>query len=248
MGYRGCCQNPPVRGTQHAGIGGAGLHRPPLRLAPQDVLPERARLRAQRQTASARRAREAGFRILEIHGAHGYLIHQFLSPLSNRRHDEYGGSFDNRARHLMEVLDAVRSEWPNELPLFLRLSLTDWVEGGWSIEDAIELGLELKQRGDVDLIDCSSGGNDPRQAIPIHPGDQVPLSEKLRAAVCLPTAAVGLIHSADMAEEIIANGRADLIVLGRTLLYDPHWPLHAANALKAQNLQWPVQYERSNIF
>jgi 2,4-dienoyl-CoA reductase-like NADH-dependent reductase (Old Yellow Enzyme family) len=198
--------------------------------------------------ASARRAREAGFRILEIHGAHGYLIHQFLSPLSNRRHDEYGGSFDNRARHLMEVLDAVRSEWPNELPLFLRLSLTDWVEGGWSIEDAIELGLELKQRGDVDLIDCSSGGNDPRQAIPIHPGYQVPLSEKLRAAVCLPTAAVGLIHSADMAEEIIANGRADHIVLGRTLLYDPHWPLHAANALKAQNLQWPVQYERSNIF
>ena len=198
--------------------------------------------------ASTRRAREAGFRILEIHAAHGYLIHQFLSPLSNQRDDEYGGSFENRVRHLLDVLDVVRAEWPNELPLFVRLSLTDWVERGWGIDDAIALGLTLKQRGDVDLIDCSSGGNDPRQVIPIHPGYQVPLAERMRAAVGLPTAAVGLIHSADMAEEIVANGRADLIVLGRTLLYDPHWPLHAANSLKAQNMQWPVQYERSNIF
>jgi 2,4-dienoyl-CoA reductase-like NADH-dependent reductase (Old Yellow Enzyme family) len=198
--------------------------------------------------ASAHRAREAGFRILEIHAAHGYLIHQFLSPVSNIRDDQYGGSAENRTRHLMEVLDAVRAEWPADLPLFVRLSLTEWVEGGWSIEDAIALALKLKQRGDVDLIDCSSGGNDPRQAIPIHPGYQVPLAEKMRAAVGLPTAAVGLIHSADMAEEIIANGRADLVVLGRTLLYDPHWPLHAANALKTENVHWPVQYERSNIF
>jgi 2,4-dienoyl-CoA reductase-like NADH-dependent reductase (Old Yellow Enzyme family) len=198
--------------------------------------------------ACARRARQAGFRILEIHGAHGYLIHQFLSPLSNRRDDRYGGAPEHRARHLMEVLDAVRGEWPSDLPLFLRLSLTDWVDGGWTVDDAIALGMKIKQRGDVDLIDCSSGGNDPRQAIPIHPGYQVPLSEKLRTAVGVPTAAVGLIHSADMAEEIVANNRADLIVLGRTLLDDPHWPLHAANALKARNMQWPVQYERSNIF
>ena len=161
--------------------------------------------------------------------AHGYLIHQFLSPLSNRRNDDYGGSLENRVRLLMEWIDAVRAEWPAELPLFVRLSVTDWVEGGWDVDEAVALCRMLKARGDVDLIDCSSGGNDPRQRIRIYPGYQVPLAERMRREADMPTAAVGLIYSAEAAEEIIANGRADLVVLGRMLLNDPHWPLHAAN-------------------
>ena len=197
---------------------------------------------------AARRAREAGFKLIEIHGAHGYLIHEFLSPLSNQRTDAYGGTLENRARHLMECLDAVRIEWPADMPLFLRLSITEWVEGGWSADDAVALARLVKARGDVDLIDCSSGGNDPRQAIPVHPGYQLPLAERIKRESGMATAAVGLIHSADMAEEIIANGRADLVVLGRTLLHDPYWPLHAATVLKARNVAWPVQYERANIF
>jgi 2,4-dienoyl-CoA reductase-like NADH-dependent reductase (Old Yellow Enzyme family) len=197
---------------------------------------------------AARRARQAGFRLIEIHGAHGYLIHEFLSPLSNRRTDGYGGALENRARHLMDCIDAVRSEWPAELPLFLRLSSTDWVEGGWTIDDTVALARLIEARGDVDLIDCSSGGNDPRQRIPVHPGYQVPFAERVRREAGIATAAVGLIHSPDMAEEIVANGRADLVVLGRTLLHDPYWPLHAAAALKAKSVAWPVQYERGNIF
>ncbi len=197
---------------------------------------------------AARRAREAGFRLLEIHAAHGYLIHQFLSPLSNRREDAYGGSFENRIRHLLEVLDAVREEWPASLPLFLRLSVTEWVAGGWDAADTVALVRRIRETGHVDLVDCSSGGNDPRQNIPIRPGYQVPLAERVRRETGMPTAAVGLIHSPDMAEEIVGNGRADLVVLGRALLDDPHWPLHAANRLKARNMPWPVQYERANIF
>lgn len=197
---------------------------------------------------AVRRAREVGFRIIDIHGAHGYLIHQFLSPLSNFRQDEYGGSFDNRIRFLLQSLDAVRSEWPRENPLFLRISVTDWVEGGWSLEDSIALCEVLKERGDVDLIDCSSGGNDPRQQIPIHPGYQAPLAAAVKAATGMRTSAAGLIHSADMAESIIANAQADIVVMGRTLMADPYWPLRAAAALKAATVKWPVQYERSNIF
>ncbi len=198
--------------------------------------------------AATRRAREAGFKLLELHAAHGYLAHEFLSPLSNRRGDSYGGPFENRIRFVMEMLDAVRAEWPAELPLFLRISATDWLPGGWDVEEAVALCRLLKARGDVDLIDCSSGGLDPRQRIPLHPGYQVPFAARIRAETGLPTAAVGLIHSAEMAEEILANGRADLVVLGRMLLYDPYWPLHAAEALKAGNVAWPVQYERANIF
>jgi 2,4-dienoyl-CoA reductase-like NADH-dependent reductase (Old Yellow Enzyme family) len=197
---------------------------------------------------SARRAREAGFRVLELHSAHGYLGHSFLSPLSNTRNDEYGGTLENRARFLMQTIDAVRKEWPNELPLFVRLSCTDWVDGGLTLDDTVEVAKWIAARGDVDLIDCSSGGNDPRQQIPIHPGYQVPLAETVRRETGLPTAAVGLLHSPDMCEEVIANGRADLVVLGRTLLADPYWPLHAATKLRAENLVWPIQYERSNIF
>ena len=197
---------------------------------------------------SARRAREAGFKIIELHAGHGYLFHQFLSPLSNLRQDKYGGSLDNRMRLLLETIASVRQEWPSDLPLFVRLSVTDWAPGGWDVEEAIVLCRILKQRGDVDLIDCTTGGNDPAQSIPIHPGYQVPFAERIRREVDIPTGAVGLISSPDAAEEIIANGRADLVIIGRMLLFDPYWPLHAANALKAKTQKWPVQYERSNIF
>lgn len=197
--------------------------------------------------AATRRAREAGFRIVELHAAHGYLIHEFLSPLSNRREDGYGGAFENRIRFLLEAIAAVRAEWPEELPLFLRLSCTDWVEGGWDLDESTRLAQLLKTRGDVDLIDCSSGGADPRQMIPLHPGYQVPFAEAIRREAGIPTAAVGLLHSPDMVEQIIANGQADIAALGRTLLADPYWPIRAARRLGAK-AGWPVQYERGDIF
>jgi 2,4-dienoyl-CoA reductase-like NADH-dependent reductase (Old Yellow Enzyme family) len=197
--------------------------------------------------SAARRAREAGFRVLEIHGAHGYLIHEFLSPLSNRRTDAYGGDLTGRARFLMEVLDGVRTEWPDALPLFVRLSCTDWVDAGWTLRDTIDLARMLAARGDVDAIDCSSGGNDPRQQLPRHPGYQVPFADAVRRETGLPTIAVGLIHTADMAEQILGNAQADLIALGRSLLDDAYWPRHAARQLHAQ-VRWPVQYERGDIF
>ncbi|WP_417566504.1 NADH:flavin oxidoreductase/NADH oxidase [Marinobacter sp.] len=198
--------------------------------------------------SAVRRAREAGFKALELHGAHGYLIHQFLSPLSNQRTDAYGGSFENRIRFLQESIQVVREAWPHDLPLFVRLSCTDWVEGGWTLDDTVRLATLLQFQGDVDLIDCSSGGNDPRQQIPIHPGYQIPLSQEVRSRANIATGAVGLIHSPDLAESVIANGQADLVVLGRALLSDPAWPLRAAATLKAENVEWPKQYERSNIF
>jgi 2,4-dienoyl-CoA reductase-like NADH-dependent reductase (Old Yellow Enzyme family) len=199
--------------------------------------------------AATRRACEAGFKVLELHAAHGYLIHQFMSPLSNSRTDEYGGSFENRIRYLLESISVVRREWPEHLPLFLRLSITDWVEGGWSTDDSVKLCLLLKERDDVDLVDCSSGGNDPRQNIPIHPGYQVPFAQRIKEDTGMSTGAIGLINSPDLAESILANGQADLIILGRTLLADPVWPLRAANILKASDkADWPIQYERSNIF
>ncbi|MBI3042682.1 MAG: NADH:flavin oxidoreductase/NADH oxidase [Betaproteobacteria bacterium] len=197
--------------------------------------------------ASARRAREAGFQVLEVHAAHGYLLHSFLSPLSNQRTDEYGGSFDNRIRLLVQTVDAVRGVWPEELPLFVRISCTDWVDGGWNIDDSIRLAGMLKAAGKVDLIDCSSGGLDPRQAIPTSPGYQLFFAESIRRRAGVATAAVGLIHSPDFAEHIVANQHADLVVLGRTLLAEPYWPLRAAKALRAPT-PWPRQYERANIF
>jgi 2,4-dienoyl-CoA reductase-like NADH-dependent reductase (Old Yellow Enzyme family) len=198
--------------------------------------------------SSARRARLAGFKLLELHAAHGYLVHQFYSPLSNTRTDAYGGTFENRIRFLLESIEAVRSEWPQELPMFLRLSITDWVSGGWQTEDSVALAKILVERGDVDLIDCSSGGNDPRQNIPIYPGYQIPLAREIREQSGMPTGAVGLLHSADLAESVIASGSADIVILGRSLLADPTWPLRAAKSLKAQNVNWPIQYERSDIF
>jgi len=193
--------------------------------------------------AAARRALDAGFQVVELHGAHGYLLHQFLSPLSNTREDGYGGDFQGRTRLTREVVQAVRAVWPDHLPLFVRLSCTDWVEGGWALEDSIALTRVLAPLG-VDLIDCSSGGNVPKAPIPIGPGYQVPFAEAIRWETGIPTAAVGLITEPAQAEAVIANGQADLIALARAELRDPYWALHAATALD-QQVAWPRQYERS---
>lgn len=195
--------------------------------------------------ASARMAREAGIRIVEIHAAHGYLLHQFLSPLSNRRNDAYGGDLAGRARALMEVLDAVRGEWPADLPLFVRLSCVDYKDGGLTLADAVALAKMLKARGDVDLIDCSGGGISPDVRIPsLHPGYQVPFAETLKRETGIATGAVGLITEPTHAAEIIANQRADLVFLARALLADPAWPLRAARALGIKP-ELPVQYARA---
>jgi 2,4-dienoyl-CoA reductase-like NADH-dependent reductase (Old Yellow Enzyme family) len=196
--------------------------------------------------ASARRARLAGFRIVEIHAAHGYLIHSFLSPLSNRRGDAYGGDLAGRSRLLLEVIEAVRGEWPDELPLFVRLSCSDWVEGGLEIEDTVALARRLHATGKVDLIDCSSGGVSPAQRVPVHPGYQIPFAEAVRRQAGIATGAVGMITTAELAEEVLANGRADLVFLARALLADPAWPLRAARALGATPELAP-QYRRAHL-
>jgi 2,4-dienoyl-CoA reductase-like NADH-dependent reductase (Old Yellow Enzyme family) len=197
--------------------------------------------------ANTRRAREAGFDMLEVHAAHGYLIHEFLSPLSNRRTDEYGGSFENRIRFLLEVIDAVRTEWPADKPLFVRISASDWVEGGWDLDSSVKLAQLLKAGGKVDLVDCSSGGLSPQQKIALHPGYQVPFAAAIRARAQIATGAVGLINAPDLAEQIVASGQADLIIMARAMLNDPYWPLHAAKVLKTK-VAWPPQYERGDIF
>jgi 2,4-dienoyl-CoA reductase-like NADH-dependent reductase (Old Yellow Enzyme family) len=184
--------------------------------------------------ATARRARQAGFKVAEIHAAHGYLLHSFLSPLSNHRDDAYGGDAERRARLLFEVIAAVRAEWPENLPLFVRLSCTDWAEGGLTLADTVALARRLAATGQVDLIDCSSGGGSPAQKIPsLHPGYQVPFAEAVRREAKIATGAVGLISSPDLAEEIVANERADVGLIGRAGLADPAWPLRAAKALGA---------------
>ena len=193
--------------------------------------------------AAALRSLNAGYEVIEIHAAHGYLIHQFLSPLSNLRTDQYGGSFQNRIRLLLEVIDAVKEVWPSENALFVRISATDWAEGGWTDEEAVELAKVLKPLG-VDLIDCSSGGLSEQQQIPISPGYQVQFAEKIKEATGVLTGAVGLITSAKQAEEILDAQQADLIFLARALLRDPHFPLHAAMEL-GDDVPWPKQYERA---
>ena len=193
--------------------------------------------------AAARRALAAGFQVVEIHGAHGYLIHEFLSPLSNRRTDEYGGSLENRMRFACEVTECVRAAWPAELPLFLRISATDWAPGGWDIEDSVALARRVKKLG-VDLIDCSSGGLSAAQKIELGPGYQVPFAERIRRDAAIPTGAVGLITSARQANEIIAGGKADIVLLAREFLRDPYFPLHAARELGAE-IKAPVQYGRA---
>ncbi len=192
---------------------------------------------------AAARALRAGFRLVEIHAAHGYLLHEFLSPLSNLRTDAYGGSFENRIRLLMEVIAAVQEVWPAELPLFVRISATDWVEGGWTPEDSVALARLLKVKG-VDLIDCSSGGNISGATIPVGPLYQLPFAQKIKQEAGIRTGAVGLITTAQEAEQIIADEKADLVLLARQMLRDPYFPLHAAKKLDAE-ATWPVQYLRA---
>ncbi len=191
----------------------------------------------------ARRAREAGFRVIELHAAHGYLVHQFLSPLSNRRDDRYGGSFENRTRLAREVVEAVRREWPERLPLLLRVSATDWVEGGWDVEQSVELAKLVGPLG-VDLVDCSSGGLVAGAKIPVGPGYHVPFAERIRREGGVPTAAVGMITDPAQAEQIVSTGQADAVVMARELLRDPYWPLFAARALD-RPATWPAQYLRA---
>lgn len=193
--------------------------------------------------AAARRACEAGFRVVEIHAAHGYLIHEFLSPLSNHRSDAYGGSFENRTRILRETLTAVRKTWPERAPIFVRISATDWVEGGWDIEQSVELARQLKGLG-ADLIDCSSGGNVAQAKIPLGPGYQTRFAEQIRREAGILTGAVGMITSPVQAEHIIATGQADAVIIAREFLRDPYWPLRAAREL-GQSVSWPIQYLRA---
>lgn len=192
--------------------------------------------------AAAKRSIEAGYQVIELHAAHGYVIHQFFSPLSNQRTDEYGGSFENRIRLLLEVIETVQEVWPAENPLFVRLSATDWAEGGWSPEESVQLSAILKEKG-VDLIDCSSGGNVPYQEIPLFPGYQVQFSEQIKETGIL-TSAVGLITEASQAESILQEGKADLITMAREFLRDPYFPLHAAVELDDE-IAWPDQYARA---
>ncbi len=192
---------------------------------------------------AARRAREIGFKVIEIHGAHGYLLNEFLSPLTNLRTDDYGGSLENRARMLREVTAAIRSEWPEQLPLFLRISASDWAEGGFTVEDSVELARMVKPLG-IDLIDCSSGGSVAQAKITVGPGYQVPFAARVRHGGAILTGAVGMITSPAQADQIIRNGESDLVIIAREFLRDPNWPLHAAHAL-GHKVDWPVQYERA---
>jgi 2,4-dienoyl-CoA reductase-like NADH-dependent reductase (Old Yellow Enzyme family) len=193
--------------------------------------------------AAAARSRDAGFRVLEVHAAHGYLLHEFLSPLSNRRDDAYGGTLENRARLLREVVAAVRVAWPAPAPLVVRVSATDWVQGGWDIGDCVQLCRWLKDDG-VDLIDCSSGGNVPNATIPVAPGYQVPFAARIRRDAGIATGAVGLITDARQAEDILERGDADLVFIARELLRDPYFPRRAAAELGV-HIEPPVQYGRA---
>ncbi len=193
--------------------------------------------------AATGRALQAGFDVIELHGAHGYLLHEFLSPLSNQRKDAYGGSFENRVRMVLEVVEKVRERWPHTKPLFVRISATDWAEGGWDLPQSVELAKLLKTRG-VDLVDVSSGGAVADAKIAVGPGYQVPFSEEIRRTAQIPTGAVGMITTPEQAEQILRSGQADAVLLAREFLRDPYWPLHAAASL-GYAASWPVQYLRA---
>ncbi len=192
--------------------------------------------------ASARHAREAGFEVVEVHMAHGYLLHEFLSPLTNRRADAFGGSLENRLRFPVSVARAVREEWADRLPVFVRVSATDWVEGGWDLPQTVALAWELKSVG-IDMVDCSSGGNVPDAKIPAGPGFQAPFAPAVRREAGIATGAVGLITEPAQADRIVSAGEADAVLIGREFLRDPYWPLHAARTLGV-DVPWPSQYER----
>ncbi len=193
--------------------------------------------------SAAKRSVQAGFEVLELHMAHGYLLHEFLSPLSNQREDAYGGDLEHRARLPLHVARAVRAVWPQRWPLFVRISATDWVEGGWDLDQSIQLAKWLRESG-VDLIDCSSGGLVPEAVIPAGPGYQTPFAAAIRRQARIATGAVGLITAAEQAEQIVATGMADCVFLAREMLRDPYWPLHAAERLRAK-ISWPPQYQRA---
>jgi len=192
---------------------------------------------------AAGRALEAGFKVIEVHMAHGYLLHEFLSPLSNQRNDECGGNLEGRMRFPLQVAQALRSAWPSDLPLFVRISATDWVDGGWDLQQSIEFSRKLRQIG-IDLIDCSSGGNSHGTKIPLGPGYQVPFASAIRKQASIATAAVGLITEPSQAEDILQRGDADAIVMARAFLRDPYWVFHAAQSLSV-DIPWPVQYLRA---
>ncbi len=192
---------------------------------------------------AARRAAQAGFRVIEVHSAHGYLLHEFLSPLSNRRSDGYGGSLENRARIVREVVAEIRHHWPEKYPLFIRISATDWTEGGWDVEQSVALVRMLTPLGS-DLVDCSSGGNVLGAKIPSSPGYQVKFAERIRRDAGVMTGAVGMITSPVQAEQILRSGQADLVILAREMLRNPYWPIHAAQTL-GQTISWPIQYQRA---
>ena len=195
--------------------------------------------------SAAQRALTLDVDTVELHFAHGYLMHEFLSPLSNHREDGYGGSLENRMRFPLEVIDAVRGVWPDDKPLLMRISATDWVEGGWDIESSVTFAAEAASRG-VDLVDVSSAGNDPRQAVALGPGYQVPYAAQVRRGAGVPTGAVGLITEPKQAEEIVADGSADVVLMARAFLREPHWALRAAHELGA-DLPWPPQYLRARL-
>jgi 2,4-dienoyl-CoA reductase-like NADH-dependent reductase (Old Yellow Enzyme family) len=210
---------------------------------PEELSADRIKALQQTFATAAARAHAAGFRVIEIHAAHGYLAHEFLSPLSNRRADDYGGSFDNRIRFLCECAAAVRRALPEPCLMFVRISATDWTDGGWDVDQSVELARRLKSLG-VDVIDCSSGGNVEKAEIPVGPGYQVPFAERIRREAAIATAAVGMITAPAQADQIIRTGQADLVLLARELLREPYWPLRAAQEL-GRPMAWPAQYLRA---
>ena len=212
--------------------------------APAALTEDEVRAVPQQFAAAARRAVAAGFDVVEVHAAHGYLLHQFLSPLSNQRTDEFGGSLENRARLLVDVVDAVRGVWPDERPLLVRVSATDWVDGGLTVDEVTQVAKDLAGHG-VDLVDVSTGGNVDAH-IPVGPGYQVPAARAVRAGSGLPVAAVGLIESPQQAEQLLVDGAADVVLLGRAALREPYWPLRAAHELgePVAGVPWPDQYRR----
>ncbi len=251
-GRKASCANPWDGGKQLAASQGGWTTVAPSAISfhPEDPVPQALSVDEIKNVisdfkAAAQRAITAGYKVLEVHAAHGYLIHQFLSPLSNLRADNYGGSFENRSRLLLEIVNAVQSVWPQNLPLFVRISATDWVEGGWDIDGAVKLSAILKEMG-VDLIDCSSGGLVPYARIPVGPGYQVHLSERIREKTGISTGAVGLITEVLQAEEILKKGQADLIIIARASLRDPYFALHAAKILD-DDIDWPLQYQRAKL-
>jgi len=244
---------PPWKGSRVLAAGEDGGFRPiyapsPIPFRPEDPVPEELDSKGIARIVkafgdAAERALRAGFRVLELHAAHGYLLHEFLSPLSNRRTDAYGGPFENRIRMLLEVTRSVRARWPDRWPLFVRISATDWAEGGWDVEQSVELSRRLAREG-VDLIDCSSGGLLPGVKVPVGPGYQTAFAERIRREAAIKTGAVGMIRGADQAEHIVRSGQADAVLIARQLLREPYWPLKAARHLGVQ-VRWPVQYERA---